>query len=176
MRTSLRVPAGGGGKAPRDYLSHEARARPVTILPPTRRENGTVKILAFQLAAAAAVALALAGCATPPPKPTQVAATIQASDRVNPSSSQRPSPLLLRVYELKTAAAFNAADFMSLYQRDKAELGADLVAKEEFVLAPGESKNFAKTLAPDTRFLGVVAAFRDVEHARWRSIDRKSVV
>jgi len=130
-----------------------------------------MKILALRCAAAAAaaVALALAGCASAP-KPTQLAATIQASEAVNPSSSQRPSPLLVRVYELKTAAAFNAADFMSLYQRDKAELGADLVAKEEFMLAPGESKKFARTLAPDTRFLGVVAAFRDVEHARWRSI------
>ena len=59
---------------------------------------------------------------------------------------------------------------MSLYQRDKAELGADLLGKEEFVLAPGESKTFAKTLAPDTRFLGVLAAYRDVEHAKWRSI------
>lgn len=128
-----------------------------------------MKILALQLAATALVALALAGCASAP-KPTQLAATLQASESVNPSSSERPSPLLLRVYELKTAAAFNAADFMSLYQRDKAELGADLVAKEEFTLAPGESRKFARTLAPDTRFLGVVAAFRDVEHARWRSI------
>jgi type VI secretion system protein VasD len=129
-----------------------------------------VRIFVFQRAAAAGMALALAACASAPPKPAQVAGTIEASAQLNPSSSQRPSPLLLRVYELKTAAAFNSADFMSLYQRDKAELGADLLAKEEFMLAPGESKKFAKTLAPDTRFLGVVAAFRDVEHARWRSI------
>jgi type VI secretion system protein VasD len=128
-----------------------------------------VKILAPSQAAAVVVALALVACASAP-KPTQVAGTLQASEQVNPSTSQRPSPLLLRVYELKTAAAFNSADFMSLYQRDKAELGADLLAKEEFVLAPGESKKFAKTLAQETRFLGVVAAFRDVEHARWRSI------
>jgi type VI secretion system protein VasD len=128
-----------------------------------------VKILALQRASLAALALALAACASPP-KPTQLAATIQASEQVNPSSSKRPSPLLVRVYELKGAAAFNSADFMSLYQRDKAELGADLLGKEEFVLAPGESKQFAKTLAQETRFIGVVAAFRDVEHARWRSI------
>jgi len=128
-----------------------------------------VKILVLQRAATAAVALALMACASAP-KPAQLAATLQASERVNPSTSQRPSPLLVRVYELKTAAAFNSADFMSLYQRDKAELGADLLGKEEFMLAPGETKKFAKTLAPDTRFLGVVAAFRDVEHARWRSI------
>jgi type VI secretion system protein VasD len=128
-----------------------------------------VNIFAFKLAAAAGVALALVACAGAP-KPAQVAGTIQASQLVNPSTSKRPSPLLLRVYELKTAAIFNSADFMSLYQRDKAELGADMLGKEEFVLVPGESKTFAKTLAPDTRFLGVVAAYRDVEHARWRSV------
>lgn len=128
-----------------------------------------MNIFAFKLAAAAGVALALVACAGAP-KPAQVAGTIQASQQVNPSASKRPSPLLLRVYELKTAAVFNSADFMSLYQRDKTELGADMLGKEEFVLAPGESKTFSKTLALDTRFLGVLAAYRDVEHAKWRSI------
>jgi type VI secretion system protein VasD len=102
--------------------------------------------------------------------PTQVNGTLQASAQINPSVSRRPSPLLVRVYELKTAASFNAADFMSLYQRDQTELATDLVGKEEFMLAPGETKVFAKTLSPETRFLGVMAAYRDVEHARWRSI------
>jgi type VI secretion system protein VasD len=123
----------------------------------------------LRLAAAASVALALAACAGAP-KPAQVAGTIQASAQVNPTSSKRPSPVLVRVYELKTAAGFNSADFMSLYQGDKAALGGDLLGKEEFVLAPGESKTFAKTLAPDTRYLGVLAAYRDVEHAKWRSV------
>ena len=59
---------------------------------------------------------------------------------------------------------------MSLYQRDQAELAADMLGKEEFVLSPGETKTFAKTLAADTRFLGVIAAYRDVEHAKWRSV------
>jgi type VI secretion system protein VasD len=44
-----------------------------------------------------------------------------------------------------------------------------LLGKEEFVLSPGETKTFAKKLSPDTRFLGVVAAYRDLERARWRS-------
>ncbi|WP_280152251.1 type VI secretion system lipoprotein TssJ [Piscinibacter sp. XHJ-5] len=129
-----------------------------------------MRILGLHLAAAVGLAAALGGCAGGPPKPAQVNGTIQASAQINPSASQRPSPLLVRVYELKSAAAFNSADFMSLYQRDTAELAADLVGKEEFVLAPGESKPYAKTLSPDTRFLGVIAAFRDLEHSKWRSV------
>ncbi|GAA0754524.1 type VI secretion system lipoprotein TssJ [Ideonella azotifigens] len=121
---------------------------------------------------ACAAALLMAACASapPPPKPTVVSGSIAASARVNPSVSQRPSPLLLRVYELKTANAFNAADFVSLYQRDQAELGTEVVAREEFTLAPGERRALNKTLAPETRFIAVFAAYRDIEHAKWRSV------
>jgi type VI secretion system protein VasD len=131
--------------------------------------DARVNLLGRRPAAALAAALLLAACAGAP-KPASVTGTVQASAEVNPSASNRPSPLLVRIYELKSAAGFNAADFMSLYQRDQAQLAADMVAKEEFVLAPGETKTFAKTLAPDTRFIGVVAAYRDIEHAKWRSV------
>jgi type VI secretion system protein VasD len=129
-----------------------------------------VRIFGWKCAALACLAFVLAACAGGPPKPAQVTGTIQASAQVNPSTSKRPSPVLLRIYELKSAAYFNNADFMSLYQRDQTELSTDLLGKDEFVLAPGESKSFAKTLTPETRFLGVVAAFRDLEHSRWRSV------
>jgi type VI secretion system protein VasD len=133
--------------------------------------DARVKTFGLHPLAALGVALLLSACAAkPPPPPASVAGTIQASAQVNPSVSKRPSPLLIRVYELKSVAGFNAADFMSLYQRDQAALAADLVAKEEFVMSPGETKTFAKTLAPDTRFIGVTAAYRDIEHAKWRSI------
>ncbi len=122
------------------------------------------------LAALLVAAALLSACASKPPKPASVTGTIQASPQVNPSASNRPSPLLVRVYELKSASAFNAADFMSLYQRDQASLAADMLAKEEFTMSPGETKSFAKTLAPDTRFIGVVGAYRDLEHAKWRSV------
>jgi type VI secretion system protein VasD len=133
--------------------------------------DARVKTLGLHPLAALGVALLLTACAAkPPPPPASVAGSIQASAQINPSASKRPSPLLIRVYELKSVAAFNGADFMSLYQRDQAALGGDLLAKEEFVLEPGETKAFAKTLAPDTRFIGVVAAYRDLEHAKWRTV------
>jgi type VI secretion system VasD/TssJ family lipoprotein len=111
--------------------------------------DARVKTFGLHPLAALGVALLLSACAAkPPPKPASVTGTVEASAQVNPSASKRPSPLLIRIYELKSAATFNAADFMSLYQRDQAELGGDLLAKEEFVLNPGETKTFAKTLAP----------------------------
>ena len=128
-----------------------------------RRSIGAAVVVA-----AFAVAF-LAGCASAP-KPTEITGVLQASANVNPSVSKRPSPLLVRVYELKATTAFNSADFVSLYQRDQAELGAELVAREEFILNPGDSKPMAKTAAPETRFIGVLGAFRDLDHAKWRSV------
>ena len=124
------------------------------------------------LSCVAALSCALMACgSTPKPKPpTQVNAVIEASARINPSVTQRPSPLLVRVYELKSVTGFNSADFMSLYQRDQAELAADMLGREEFMLAPGETKAFTKTLAPETRFLGVMAVYRDLERSTWRSV------
>jgi len=111
----------------------------------------------------------IAGCASPP-KPTLVSATLQAGANVNPDSHKRASPLVVRVYELKSAAAFEAADFVSLYERDQVTLAAEMAAREEFVLRPGETRPWEKTVAPDAKFIGVVAAFRDIERARWKTL------
>jgi type VI secretion system protein VasD len=138
---------------------------PSGVRAPTCLQRGLGRSWALHVAAA--LALGLAGCGS---KPARISGVIEAAAGINPSVSQRASPLLLRVYELKSATAFNAAAFVSLYQRDQAELGADLLGREEFMLAPGESRSYAKTLAADTRFLGVVAAYRDVERARWRAV------
>jgi type VI secretion system protein VasD len=115
------------------------------------------------------IGIVIAGCASAP-KPTIVSVTLQASATVNPDVRKRASPLVIRVYELKSGAAFQAADFVSLYERDQATLAAEMGSREEFVLRPGETKPWEKTVAPDTKFIGVMAAFRDIEHARWKTL------
>ncbi len=112
----------------------------------------------------------VAGCASGPPKPTVVNGTVQAAANVNPSISKRPSPLLVRIYELKSGAAFGNADFVSLYQGDQAVLGSEMVSRDEFVLNPGDSRPIQKLAAPETRFIGVFAAYRDLDRAKWRSL------
>ena len=118
----------------------------------------------------ALLVLMSASCATKPPPSTEVTGMLQAAANVNPSTSKRPSPLLVRVYELKSATAFNNADFVSLYQRDQAELGAEMIGREEVILNPGDSRPINKLTAPETRFVGVFAAYRDLDHAKWRSV------
>jgi type VI secretion system protein VasD len=95
---------------------------------------------------------------------------IEAAPNVNPDIDGRPSPVLLRFFELKSTSAFNNADFFSLYDQGVGELGADYVGHFDVEMKPGESKEIPKEFLPDTRYLGVIAAYRDINNAVWRRI------
>ncbi len=115
--------------------------------------------------------LVLGGCSRDKlPDPTPVELTITASPEVNPDRNDRPSPILLRVYELRSAGAFETADFFSLLEQDQAVLGAELVNRWEFQLAPGETTRLDASFQATSSTLGIVAAYRDIEQARWRAV------
>ncbi len=88
---------------------------------------------------------------------------------MNPDSKGRASPIVVRLFELRATSGFDSADFFSLWDRERDAMGNDLVTRDEFQLRPGEQKKLERTLQPDTRFIGVVAAFRDLERSTWRS-------
>jgi type VI secretion system protein VasD len=117
--------------------------------------------------------LALAACGGKPllaPKPKVLTVELRAAPDINPNVNGRPSPVVLRVYELKAAAPFEAADFLSLFDKDQSVLGADIVVRDEFVLNPGESQALKRDLGADSKFIAVMAAFRDLERAKWRAV------
>jgi type VI secretion system protein VasD len=113
------------------------------------------------------VMVLLVGCSTGPPL---VQGTIKAEPAVNPDRGGRPSPIVVRVYELKAVAAFNGADFFALYDKEQETIGGDLVGREEFLLQPSESRQYRRQFQPDTKFIGVIGAYRDLEQSRWRQV------
>ena len=110
----------------------------------------------------------------PPPvreaPPVQVALSLEAGPRVNPDIGGRPSPVIVRVYELRSPVAFQAADFFTLFDKESQALGADLVGRDEYQLKPGERLLFARPLRPGTRAVAAVAAFRDLERSTWKAV------
>lgn len=128
-----------------------------------------------QVLVTSALAVGLAGCAKgpppspPPPPPTVVKLTITANADVNPDARGRASPIVLRIYELKSVAVFNQADFFSLWEREKEALGSDVVARDEVQLRPGESKTIDRAVGSDARHVAAVASFRDLERTGWRA-------
>ena len=96
--------------------------------------------------------------------------SLAASRDVNPDASGRPSPVVVRVYQLRTDTLFAAADYFALFGDDQKALGQEVVSRDEYTLDPSESRSSGIVLAGDTRFVGVFAAFRDNRTTRWRAL------
>lgn len=103
------------------------------------------------------------------PSPTNLELKYQATTNLNPDLDGRASPLIVRFYELKSTDVFANADFFALYNDDTNILGNDLQYREEMKFKPGEHREFTLEAKPETRFIAVFAAFRDLETAQWRT-------
>ena len=106
----------------------------------------------------------------PEPTPTQVSISLSASAQVNVDARGRPTPVVVRTYVLKNASAFEAADFFSLFDRDRQVLGDALLLREELVLKPGEARTLDVMEIEGGKVVAVLVAFREVDRAVWRAI------
>lgn len=124
------------------------------------------------------ITMMLGGCASEPPKEvpkppieqpqTKIRVSISVSGLVNPDINGRPSPIVVRIYELKNIGKFEEADFYKLFENHETSLGSDLSASEKFHFRPGDTKTLGHTVSPDTKYIAVTAAFRDFNQAVWR--------
>lgn len=122
------------------------------------------------LAAVCAVILVMMACASAPPKPARTRLTIAATADTNPDSSGRPSPVVVRLYQLKADTAFTAAEFFALFDDEMKVLGPDLIGRTEYTLAPSERRTMELDVSADAHFVGIIAAYRDIRNAQWRTI------
>ena len=104
-----------------------------------------------------------AGCSKP-----RVEMAVASQPNVNPDHSNRPSPVIVKVYELRNDLAFKQAEFTTLFDTPLQVLGADLIAADELVFIPGEARRVAYQPNANTRFVGIVAGFRQMDRALWR--------
>ena len=104
----------------------------------------------------------------PPLPPTAIDARLIAANDVNPDINLRPSPIVVRVYQLKSAGLFDLSDFDALYQNDKYILADDLVSKDEFHMKPGDQVEYKRKPADEARFLAIFGAYRNLNHAVWK--------
>lgn len=116
--------------------------------------------------------LLTAGCSSISPFSTltKLDLTLTAHERVNPDLHGRPSPVVVRLLELRHPVAFENADFFSLYERSEQVLPKDWVSSEELELRPGEQLALKLSVEPLSRYVGVLAAYRDLPHVQWRLV------
>jgi type VI secretion system protein VasD len=89
---------------------------------------------------------------------------------VNPDQNGRPSPVLVKMYELQNDLLFKNAELLPLFQDPINTLGAELVSFDEFTLVPGEAKTLVYLPSLKTTHVGVVAGFRQQDQGPWKVI------
>jgi type VI secretion system protein VasD len=144
----------------------------------------------YKGALAVATALVLAACAAmeEPLGPQPVAGRIQVMPGLNPNAEGRPSPVTIRLYQLRDREAFLDASLQELVMQDTDTLGPALLSRDSFELCPvemgtteasaggvpcqGEEQAVVQVFSPEARYLAVMAEFFDVRDpaAQWRTV------
>lgn len=107
-----------------------------------------------------------------PKEQIQLDITVTAATDVNVDEKGRAAPILVRVYELMSDAAFETADYFSLQNGDKAVIGSDMLTREEFILRPGDVKTIHRKSHPEIGAIAVLAGYRDLAQADWRAVQK----
>jgi type VI secretion system protein VasD len=95
---------------------------------------------------------------------------ITASKDVNPDGNQRPSPVQVKIYQLSSRTTFDNLDFDQLFYQGETLLSDQLLSQSSFMLQPKESITHEVALKETAAFVAVIAAYRDVDSARWKHI------
>lgn len=116
----------------------------------------------------ATMLLLLTACAGAPKK-EKLGLSITATADVNPDMQGRPSPVILHILELNSVEQFNGLGYVALTQPSGAALGPALLSSKQEILQPGASREIPLELNPQTTAIGLVAGYRDIDNATWRT-------
>ena len=95
---------------------------------------------------------------------------VTASDRVNLDDEGRALATVVRVYQLKSLARLDNADFEEIWLHGEDTLGEDLVKVEELQLFPTDVATRALDVGEGVNFLVAVALFRKPAGVSWRTV------
>lgn len=104
---------------------------------------------------------------------TEVNIQFHIESDVNPDieNRDRPSPIVVRIYELMSPESFEQAEFRDIYFNDKEVLGEDFVKKHALkAFLPGTSRRDHFFLKRGTTHIGLFAEFSDYKDAKYRVV------
>lgn len=126
--------------------------------------------LVLALVLSAAFALGACGSAPQQPDPTTIELTVIAAPDANADPAGNGLPVVVRIYELKNTGRFDGADFYSLYDNEATTLESDLIAREQLDMRPGQAREIVRKADTGTQYLGVLAAFREIDQSQWKLV------
>jgi type VI secretion system protein VasD len=136
------------------------------IREPVRRSFRPIAILV--LATMLEVTVSCGGNDVKPPAETQVSIRITAERGASKGPNGESLPISVLFFELSSAGKFRGGDFFGLYDEPAQLLGADLVGSERVSLPPGGTERLTRKVDPSVRYLGVLAAYRNIDNVSWR--------
>jgi type VI secretion system protein VasD len=90
---------------------------------------------------------------------------------VNPDDNKVSSPVIVRMYELKSTKAFENANFIDLYERDSEILGKTMITEQALKpIQPSEDSTAKFVLSKGTKYIGLYAEFLQYEDAKYKVI------
>ena len=122
-------------------------------------------------AAILAIIVLLAACATPP-KPKQFTLKGEGAQTLNRDINGRSLSVVVHIYQLKDAREFSKLtfDMLASGRADSEMLGTSLLEKTDAIVVPGGSFISTEKLRDETKFLGIVAYFRNPDPHHWRQL------
>lgn len=94
---------------------------------------------------------------------------IKAKNNLNTDQYRQSLPVQLRIYQLKELSSFKEATFKQLWKQDKQILADSLVSVKELTVMPSSKLKLKIERAPATKYIGVIALFRESYRAHWRA-------
>lgn len=95
---------------------------------------------------------------------------IQSASYLNPNIDNNAAPVFVTLYELKNANRFSQSTYAELTTDSTEILGADLIDKHIVEVRPNDRLTLKQPLSENTRYLGIVAAYRNIEDASWNAL------
>jgi len=96
-----------------------------------------------------------------------VSVELVADEFLNPKHLNQPFPVEVQVFLMERESAFVRADYFEFHNQRAASV-TDLA--KGVVIRPGTSETILFEIDEYVRFVGVVAAFEDIDNAIWRDL------
>ena len=146
-----------------------------TVLPNSICAFFTRSIAAFILVS---MSIVMVGCSSSKSRvggvlnlDTDLKLTFEVASDINPDDTSRPSPVFVRFYQLKSATAFDKADFIDIYERDKEIFGGDIISKQVLKpLLPGVGRTESFVLESGAKMIAIYAEFSQYPGSTYKVI------
>ncbi|MEJ2372574.1 MAG: type VI secretion system lipoprotein TssJ [Sulfurimonas sp.] len=109
----------------------------------------------------------MSGCAS---KPTHIDLEITSAKEINVDEDNVSSPLMLVFYELSSADKFAKLSYWDVIDNGGEKLKDDIVSQTKHPILPNEEQTYKIVFSDKTKYLGIVAKFRDIAESNWRYI------